>query len=266
MSGTTPIPYDMPQPGGTVPPTVPPQGKDPAEHDGFAIASLVTAFFLPILGIIFGHLSNHRAKLAHRAKSGLAVAGLVLGYVFTVISVLVIIIVAAAASSTTSASMTPAPSASSAPAPPASSAPVQQAPATGTIGDTATITDDSGNIYSVTAKQVIDPAQPADEFNTPPNGQHLVGVVFTIKATSGTVNDAADNCATLMGSDGQAYDSTVSSIAGYDNTTTLIKLNAGESQTLAVVFQVPNGVKATTVKWTPNSGMADSTATWNAAG
>ncbi len=48
--------------------------KLPSEHDGFAIASLVTAFFLPILGIIFGHLSNHRAKLAHRAKSGLAVA------------------------------------------------------------------------------------------------------------------------------------------------------------------------------------------------
>ena len=44
-------------------------GKLPSEHDGFAIASLVTAFFVPILGIIFGHLSNHRAKLAHRAKS-----------------------------------------------------------------------------------------------------------------------------------------------------------------------------------------------------
>jgi heme/copper-type cytochrome/quinol oxidase subunit 2 len=262
MSSTT-TPTQSPQAGGKLPP----------EHDGFAIASLVTAFFLPVLGIIFGHLSNHRAKLAHRAKSGLAVAGLVLGYLFAVISVLVIIIVAAAASSTTSASITPAPSASSAPASPApsaSSAPVQaptsQAPATGTIGDTATITDGSGNIYSVTAKQVIDPAQPADEFNTAPNGQHLVGVVFTIKATSSTVNDAADNCATLMGSDGQAYDSTVSSIAGYNNTTTLIKLNAGESQTLAVVFQIPNGVKATTVKWTPNSGMADSTATWNVAG
>src|SRR6185312_13545758 len=94
------------------PPAVPPQGKLPSQHDGFAIASLVTAFFLPILGIIFGHL----------AKSGLAVAGLVLGYLFTVISVLVIIIVAAAASSGPSANMTPAPPASSAPAVPSSPA------------------------------------------------------------------------------------------------------------------------------------------------
>ncbi len=108
------------------PPAVPPQGKLQSEHDGFAIASLVTAFFLPILGIIFGHLSNHRAKQAHRAKSGLAVAGLVLGYLFTVISVLVIIIVAAAASSSPSASMTPAPPASSAPAASAPAAPAAQ--------------------------------------------------------------------------------------------------------------------------------------------
>ena len=101
--------------------------KLPSEHDGFAIASLVTAFFLPILGIIFGHLSNHRAKLAHRAKSGLAVAGLVLGYLFTVISVLVISIVAAA-SSTPAASMTPAPPARSAPSNIANPDPVSAAP------------------------------------------------------------------------------------------------------------------------------------------
>src|SRR5215469_3126105 len=83
-------------------------GKLPSEHDGFAIASLVTAFFLPILGIIFGHLSNHRAKLAHRARSGLAVAGLVLGYLFTGITALVIIIIVATASSL-SGTATPAP-------------------------------------------------------------------------------------------------------------------------------------------------------------
>jgi len=254
------------------PPAVPPQGKLPSQHDAFAIASLVTAFFLPILGIIFGHLSNHRAKLAHRAKSGLAVAGLVLGYLFTVISVLVIIIVAAAASSGPSANMTPAPPASSAPAvpsSPATQAPVTEAPpapATGHIGDTATVTDSSGDQYSVTIKQIIDPAQGADQFSTPDNGKHFVGVVYQVKLISGKIDDSADNCATLMGSDGHAYDSDLSSIAGYSGTSNLLKLNTGESQTGAVVFQVPNGVKATTVKWTPDSGMANSTATWNVAG
>ena len=96
-------------------------GKLPPEHDGFAIASLVTAFFLPILGIIFGHLSNHRAKLAHRAKSALAVACLVLGYLFTAVTALIIVIAVAVAGSTT-------PSVSANAAPPASSAPASPPP------------------------------------------------------------------------------------------------------------------------------------------
>jgi hypothetical protein len=115
-------------------------GKLPSEHDGFAIASLVTAFFVPILAIIFGHLSNHRANLAHRAKSALAVTGLVLGYVFTGITALIIVIVVAVAGSTTpsvSANAAPPPTSapashapkSSAPAAPATSAPAAQAPA-----------------------------------------------------------------------------------------------------------------------------------------
>jgi hypothetical protein len=256
----------------TTPPPV--QGKAPSEHDGFAIASLVTAFFAPILGIVFGHISNHRAKIAGRAKSGLAIAGLILGYLFTAISALVIILVVAVASSTpTTTALTPPPASSSAPANPLPAAPsapasqpASQAPATGVIGDTATVTDQDGNVYSVMAKQVIDPAQPASQYDGPANGKHFVAVMFQVKVTSGKVDDAADNCATLLGSDGQAYDTTVSSIAAYANTSTLIKLNAGESQTLAVVFEVPNGVHPATVKWTPNSGMADQTATWNVAG
>ena len=118
----------------------------------------------------------------------------------------------------------------------------------------------------MTIKQIIDPAQGADQFNTPDNGKHFVGVVYQVKLISGKIDDSADNCATLMGSDSHAYDSDISSIAGYSGTSNLLKLNTGESQTGAVVFQVPNGVKATTVKWTPDSCMADSTATWNVAG
>jgi hypothetical protein len=54
----------------TATPTYPQAGgKLPSENDGFAIASLVTAFFVPILGIIFGHVSNHRAKVAHRGMA-----------------------------------------------------------------------------------------------------------------------------------------------------------------------------------------------------
>ena len=108
-------------------------GKLPSVRDGLAIASLVCAFFVPILGIIFGHISNHKAKKAGRGKSGLAIAGLILGYIFTGIAALIMVIaLAVGASATSTATASLAPPASSAPAhlskpstPPASPAPAK---------------------------------------------------------------------------------------------------------------------------------------------
>jgi hypothetical protein len=44
----------------------------PVQHDGLAVASLICAFFIPPPGIVFGHVSRHVAKQAHRAKPGIA--------------------------------------------------------------------------------------------------------------------------------------------------------------------------------------------------
>jgi Domain of unknown function (DUF4190) len=108
-------------------------GKLPSVRDGLAIASLVCAFFAPILGIIFGHMSNHKAKKAGREKSGLAIAGLILGYIFTGIAALIMVIaLAVRVSATSTATASPALPASSAPAhlskpstPPANPAPAK---------------------------------------------------------------------------------------------------------------------------------------------
>jgi hypothetical protein len=126
-----------------------PVGKLPSEHDGFAIASLVTVFFVPPLGIIFGHLSNHRAELAHRAKSGVAVAGLVLGYLFTAFIVIVVIAgVNSSSGGTVSASGSPAVAASASPATPGAA----QAPA-------ATTEAPSAPSMTVSQQQAVDSAQ-----------------------------------------------------------------------------------------------------------
>jgi hypothetical protein len=76
------------------------QGAPPppqADADGAAIAALICAFFVPILGIIFGHVSRGQAKRAGKQPSGVATAGCVLGYIFTAITIIVIIAVAVAA-------------------------------------------------------------------------------------------------------------------------------------------------------------------------
>ncbi len=82
-----------------------------------------------------------------------------------------------------------------APAAPASAkaAPPPSNDLSGPVGTIYTVTDQSGNKLSVALTQVIDPAQGADQFTTPGNGNRFVGAVFSIKGISGTFSDDANN-------------------------------------------------------------------------
>lgn len=59
-----------------------------AGTNGFAIAALVTAFFCAPLGIVFGLVARSQIKRTGQAGSGLALAGIILGVVGLVFSVL----------------------------------------------------------------------------------------------------------------------------------------------------------------------------------
>lgn len=54
--------------------------------NGLAIASFVTSLFgLTILAIIFGHIAKSQIRTSGQGGSGLATAGLIIGYIFLVI-------------------------------------------------------------------------------------------------------------------------------------------------------------------------------------
>jgi hypothetical protein len=116
---------------------------------------------------------------------------------------------------------------------------------------------------SAPADKIIDPAQGADQFTTPNHGMRFVGVVFTIKAISGSPKDEdANNDAAVVGSNGQTYTSDVNSIAGYtDFSNGQINVAQGDSTKGAVTFQVPTGVKVSKVQWSASSGFG-STSQW----
>lgn len=86
------------QVGGVVapmPPTVPPFGPTPGavpvavqQTNTMAILALVFAFVFSPLGIVFGHIGRKQIRQTGEQGAGLALAGLILGYVFTGISVL----------------------------------------------------------------------------------------------------------------------------------------------------------------------------------
>lgn len=78
--GYPPYPGHPPYPG--YPPYPPPR------TNSLAIASLVSAFICAPLGVLFGHLSLSQIKHSGEQGRGLAIAGLVIGYVVTIGTIL----------------------------------------------------------------------------------------------------------------------------------------------------------------------------------
>ena len=136
--------------------------------------------------------------------------------------------------------------------------------APGKIGSYFDVEAASGSTYRVTLVKVIDPARGADQFSFPQSGKRFVGLVFRIKALTGSPqNEDANNDAVLVGGNGQAYSADFDNITGYtnfDNGT--IHVAQGGTVTGSVTFQVPDGVKVSKVHWTALSGFG-STVQWN---
>jgi peptidyl-prolyl cis-trans isomerase B (cyclophilin B) len=62
--------------------------------NGMAIASLVCAFLFAPLGILFGHISLSQIRRSGEEGRGLAIAGLVIGYLLTLLTVLAVVLFA----------------------------------------------------------------------------------------------------------------------------------------------------------------------------
>ena len=147
-----------------------------------------------------------------------------------------------------SVSVTPFPSGTSA------SAGQQQPP--GRIGSSFELKDGSGNLYQVVLAKVIDPAKGENQFAAPDAGKRFVGLVFRVKALTGSPkNEDANNDAVVVGSNGQNYSADFDGIAGYTNFDHgVIHVSQGETVTGSVTFQLPENVKVSTVQWTALSG------------
>jgi hypothetical protein len=85
-------------------PSAPGTGAVPGTNV-MAILALVFAFVFAPLGIVFGHIAKRQIRRTGEGGSGLATAGLVLGYIFTilfVVSWIAIFVLAANSGTTTS--------------------------------------------------------------------------------------------------------------------------------------------------------------------
>jgi Sec-independent protein secretion pathway component TatC len=53
-----------------------------------AIVSLILAFFIPLVGAILGHVAMGQIKKTGEQGRGIALAGVIIGWVFTALSIL----------------------------------------------------------------------------------------------------------------------------------------------------------------------------------
>lgn len=72
--------------------------RSPSVHDGLAIAAFILIWFASPIGFILGCVSISAAHRDGRNASGLAVAAVVLGVLFTVVIIIVIAVAVHAAS------------------------------------------------------------------------------------------------------------------------------------------------------------------------
>jgi peptidyl-prolyl cis-trans isomerase B (cyclophilin B) len=85
-------PYPTPPPGPYAGYYGYSQYPQPQATSGLAIASLVCAFLFPPLGIIFGHISLWQIRRTGEEGRGMAIAGLVIGYLITVATIVVMVL------------------------------------------------------------------------------------------------------------------------------------------------------------------------------
>jgi hypothetical protein len=244
---------------GTMDKGTAPAPPAPVQHDGLAIASLICAFFIPPLGIVFGHVSRHMAKKEHRPKSGIALAGLILGWIFTAITaigIIVAIAVGAAVSSTPSSSVqSPVPSQTSAPAttaPPSSPSTPSPAAPSGpemlAMGESEIIATDGTPSATITVSSPAVTTQPADQYGSAPQNGYFVTVTVKVTADQAYTDGFDINPLDFYAlSGGRHFDwdsgNAMFALASSDQELSAATLAAGETTSGKLVFDVssPHG-------------------------
>jgi len=79
--------WGQPQQPGYYPPPYPP----PRQTNTMAIAALICAFVVAPAGIVLGHIALSQIRRTGEEGKGLAIAGLIIGYVSTALLLLVVV-------------------------------------------------------------------------------------------------------------------------------------------------------------------------------
>lgn len=132
------------------------------------------------------------------------------------------------------------------------------------VGDTIAVSGFNGEKLNVALVKVFPDAKGADEFTNPDAGKSFYAVQLRITdAGKSAYSDSPDNSVTLKDASGQQFQPDLADVTAGQSFAGSVNIAPGDSVLGVVVFQVPNGDKPVKLQFTPDSGMADSTAQWN---
>jgi hypothetical protein len=144
-------------------------------------------------------------------------------------------------------------------------APITSSPSASAIGSSEIVHDFYGDPLSVSVTQIVDPATAGSGSSLPDSGFRFVAVELTVDNTSTQeVDGDTNNALTVTGSDGHTYSAdfaTVSECSNFYSGAGIIDLQAGDSASGCVVFQLPTNVTVQSVSFSLSSGYLD-TAEW----
>ncbi len=113
---------------------------------------------------------------------------------------------------------------------------------------------------TVTAVRIVNPAQAANQYDTPNTGNQYVGVEFKIVNTgTSAFQPSSGSNATLIDTSAHSYSSDYSDLAGCPAFASSLTLNPGDTADGCVAFQVPIGTTISKVQYTSQSS---GTAEW----
>ncbi|WP_432147943.1 DUF4352 domain-containing protein [Streptomyces sp. bgisy029] len=132
------------------------------------------------------------------------------------------------------------------------------------VGDTITLKgQEDGEQVDATLKELVDPAQPKDEFFTPEDGNRWIAAQFELTNTgSKPYADSPSNGAQVADADGQRFQATFADTKAGPSMTSDAKVPPGEKVLGWITFEVPKASKVVTVQFGLNSGFAEQTGQW----
>lgn len=255
-------------------------GAPPSRRtNGLAIAALVTGLtgfitcgFTSILAVVFGHVALTQIRRDGTDGHGLALAGLILGWILTGLWIIywslafagvIVGIGGIGATATPEARATyhrnlPAVTAS-APVVTASAEKPKPQDAAG-VGATITLHGFNSLQMDVTVTKVILSATPANDF-LKPKGRYVAVEVELTNTGSVPYSDSPSNGATLIDDQDQQYHATYGDVKqGVQLSSTSVAI--GDRRKGVIVFDIPEDVKLVKFQFGLDSGFADEKGEW----